>query len=392
MQNFQYYNPTRIFFGREALNELGTEAAKLGTRALLVYGKDSIRRSGLYDRVRELLEARGISVTDHSGVQPNPVLSHAREGVRLAREARADLIVAVGGGSVIDESKAVAAGALYRGDLWDLYSRKAAAESALPVLAVQTLPATSSENNPAAVLTNRETNEKFGLRSVHIQPRAAFLDPTLTLTIPVLYTAYAAFDIMSHLLEGYFTSADPFAPVQDGFVEGMVRAVMESLDRIRKNPSDWDARAALMWAGALGWNGLSNSGVIGARIPNHMLEHPLSAVYDIPHGAGLAVVFPAWLTFRQKELAPRILRFGRRILDMGEEVRNLPEEKACDRIIERFRDWIRESGCPRSLAEAGIRNPDITELVRQARTLCEYWSIPGYSDADLAAIYRSVLE
>ncbi|MCK5200316.1 MAG: iron-containing alcohol dehydrogenase, partial [Spirochaetales bacterium] len=200
-----------------------------------------------------------------------------------------------------------------------------------------------------------------------------------------------SFDIMSHLLEGYFTSTDSFAPVQDGFVEGMVKAVMSGFNKVQKDVCDWNARASLMWAGALGWNGLGNAGVQGASIPNHMLEHPLSAVYDIAHGAGLSAIFPSWLRYKKESIAPRILLFGKNILEMGDEINGMPEGPACDKIIDRFCKWIGNTGCPLSLREAGINNPDIPLLVKQARVLCGYWGVDGYTDEDLEAIYRLAL-
>ncbi len=391
MKNFEFYSPTRIIFGKDVLKDLRSVLKTYGDRVLFVYGGGSIKENGLYDRVKALCSGAGLTVSEYSGVEPNPRLHHAEAGAAKAAEAGAEVILAVGGGSVIDESKAIAAGAVYDGDLWDFYSGKAVIKKALPVVAVQTLPATSSETNMVSVLTNTETNEKFGVRSPHIVPKAAFLDPELTFTIPVEYTAYASFDIMSHLLEGYFTSTDSFTPVQDGFVEGMVKAVMTSFTRIQDNPRDWDARASVMWAGALAWNGLCNAGVKGAVIPNHMLEHPLSALYDIAHGAGLAVVFPAWMRFRRDVIAPRIIRFGKNIMNMEDEIRRLTESGACDLIIDRFSSFIRGMGCPMSLREAGIENPDIPELVKQARKLCGLWGISGYTDKDLETLYRSVL-
>ncbi len=391
MKNFEFYTPTRVIFGEDILKELGTAAKVFGNKALLVYGKNSIRKSGLYDQVTGILKESGISIKDHSGVKPNPELSHAREGAEKAVQAGADMIIAVGGGSVLDEAKVIAAGACYPGNLWDFYSGAASVEKALPVIVVQTLPATSSENNPVSVLTNTETNEKFGVRSPFIIPKVAFLDPSLSYSLPLEYTAYASFDIMSHMLEGYFTSTDSFAPVQDGFVEGTVKAVISGFRRVQKNLSDKDGRSAIMWAGALAWNGLSNAGVEGAATPNHMLEHPLSAVYDIAHGAGLSAIFPSWLKYKRDSIAPRILLFGKNILEMGDDLQGLEEIPACNLIIESFTGLLKEMGCPVNLRESGISNPDIPELVKQARTLCGLWGIDGYSDEDLANIYRMAI-
>lgn len=391
MKNFEFYSPTKIVFGKNILKDIGTTAKGFGTRALLVFGKNSIKKSGLYNQITNLLNEAGITVTDYSGVKPNPELPHAIEGAKKACDTGTEVIIAVGGGSVIDEAKAIAAGACYKGNLWDCYNQKASIKKAIPIIAVQTLPATSSETNQVSVLTNPATNEKFGLRSPFIAPKVSFLDPSLTFTIPLQYTAYASFDIMSHLLEGYFTATDSYAPVQDGFVEGMVKAVMLSFNQVQKNTRDWNARASIMWAGALAWNGLGTAGVEGAAIPNHMLEHPLSAVYDIAHGAGLAAIFPAWLKYNKDSIAPRILLFGKNILGMGDEIKSLGDSSACDLIIDRFNTWISNSGCPLSLSDAGIDNPDILELVKQARRLSRLWGIEGYTDKDLEAIYQLAL-
>ncbi len=391
MQNFEFNSPTKVIFGSDILKNIGPSAKEFGTKALLVYGQNSIKKSGLYDKIKNFLIEAGISVSDYSGVKPNPELPHAREGAKMAIETGSEMIIAVGGGSVIDESKAIAAGACYSGNLWDFYNHTASIKKALPIIAVQTLPATSSETNQVSVLTNPETNEKFGTGSPLLVPKIAFLDPSLTFTIPLEYTAYASFDIMSHLLEGYFTSTDTYAPVQDGFVEGLVKAVISSFNLVQKNPGDWDARASLMWAGALAWNGLCKAGVKGASTPNHMLEHPLSAVYNIAHGAGLSAIFPSWLRYKKNTIAPRIIRFGEKILEIGDEIKGLQESQACDKIIDTFSLWIGNTGCPLSLKEAGIKNPNIPELVKQARTLCRLWGIDGYTDKDLETIYRMAL-
>jgi len=389
MNNFEFYSPTRVIFGRGVVSRLGEVCGVLGKRAFLVYGRSSIKQSGLYGQVKEQLSKAGVSVVEHGGVTANPVLAHAEEGIRLAKDEKVDFILAVGGGSVIDESKAIAAGACSDTPLWDFYLKKAVIGKALPIVAVQTLPATSSETNQAGVLTNPETREKFSIRSPHLAPRAAFLDPELTFTVPLSYTSYACFDIMSHLLEGYFTATDPFAPVQEGFVEGSVRAVMASLEKIRKDPRDFNARASVMWAGALAWNGLANAGLEGASIPNHMLEHPLSAVYDVPHGAGLSVVMSAWLEMKKREIQPRILKFGTEILRFPGLSRIPRDEDKADAVIETFRAWIVSVDCPLTMAQAGVKDPDVEELTRQALKLGRLWGISGYDEKSVRGLYEA---
>ena len=388
MLNFDYQSGTKVIFGRGVIDRIGEESAEFGKKVLLVYGKESIKKSGLYDKILSRLKSAGIEVVEHGGVSANPVLSHVRAGADLARKSGVDFIVGAGGGSVIDASKGIAAGAANNAELWDLYSKKAEVKAALPVVAVQTLPATSSETNAAAVATNEATGEKFGLRSPLIVPAKAFLDPELTFSIPKEYTAYACFDMMSHMLESYFTSTADFAPVHDGFNEGLIRAVKLSLERVLIDPADYDARASIMWAGALAWNGLSNAGLEGARIPNHMFEHPLSGLYNVAHGAGLAVVMPAWLEFKKYELTEKIISFGERILGINGLDDISDRQKAADTVIAGFRKWLKEIGCPANLAELGVDDPNIDELVRHAQILCGQWNISGYTDDDLEAVYR----
>jgi hypothetical protein len=268
------------------------------------------------------------------------------------------------------------------------YKIKKTAAEALPILAVQTVPATSSEVNAASVLTNDETMEKFSTRSVSVIPRVAFLDPTVTTGIPLHYTAYACTDILSHMMEGYFTTTAKWIPIQDGMVEGISRGVIEAMDRLLVNPKDLDARSAVMWAGTLAWSGLINAGVDDAALPNHMIEHPLSAFYDIAHGAGLSIVIPAWLKYMKSRISHRIIRFGRRILELDEQLEGLPESSQSDRVIEALEAWYRKIGSPVTFREGGIVNPDIDALTRQALQLGEYWGIPDYTAADIKKIYE----
>jgi len=387
VQDFQLEIPTKIIFGRDRISELGAEVSAFGRRALLVFGQGSIKRTGLYDTVRKQLADAGVSVTDHAGVKPNPVLSHTEEGIALAKEKDVDVILAVGGGSVIDESKGIAIGAVTPPPVWDFYTRKRAATEALPIVAVQTLPATSSELNAISVITNEETKEKFSTRSVSIFPRVSILDPTLTTSIPIQYTAYACTDILSHMMEGYFTTTAKWLPIQDGMVEGISRGVIAALDRLMEDPKDIEAREVVMWAGAIAWSGLMNAGVEGAAVPNHMLEHPLSADYDVTHGAGLSVVIPAWLRHMKPRIKHRIIQYGRNILGVGDRLEGLDEDKQADIVIEALEAWYRKIGTPVTFDEAGIENPDIDMLSSQAMQLADLWGVPGYTTEDAQRVY-----
>lgn len=396
MVNFEWETPTKIIFGQGSLNRLGTETARWGKKVLLVYGKSSIKDTGIYSMVMEQFAAASIQVVEHAGVKPNPILSHAEEGARKARNAGVEVIVAVGGGSVIDESKGIAVGACHSEPLWDFYLRKLQVRKALPLLAVQTFPATSSELNQVSVLTNDRTGEKFSVRSKELFPKVTFLDPTFTIHIPIQSTAYAVTDMLSHLMEGYFTQTRDF-PVQDGLVEGMSRALMRAMETILKGPTNLDARSDLMWAGAWAWNGLLKAGVEGASIPNHMLEHPLSGLYDLPHGAGLSIIIPAWLRYKKWEVTPRIVKFGKDILglsdlpphryDISSSEREV-YEAAVDRVIQELTTWYRTIGTPTTLREAGISHIDYEKLTAQALTLCQLWGISGYTADDISAIYH----
>jgi len=388
VKNFELQLPTRIVFGQGVLQGLGAAVRGYGSRALLVYGRASIKESGLFDTVAASLRAAGVGVIEYGGVQPNPVLSHAEEGVRRGKAEGADVVLAVGGGSVIDESKAIALGCRHTEPLWDFYTHRAVVKDALPLVVVQTLPATSSETNAASVLTNAAARQKYSVRSPFLYPKVSFLDPDLTRTIPLQYTAYACTDILAHMMEGYFTATAAWMPVQDGLAEGLCRAVMEGMERLLVDPTEYESRAAIMWAGALAWSGLVNAGAEGASIPNHMLEHPLSAYYDLAHGAGLSVVIPAWLKYKKKEIGTRILRFGTRIMGLEARLEAVPEHERPDLVIAALEAWYRKIGTPVSFAEAGLEHPDLSALADHAMALADLWGVVGYTKEDALAVYR----
>ncbi|MCK5196627.1 MAG: iron-containing alcohol dehydrogenase, partial [Desulfobulbaceae bacterium] len=228
MRNFVLHNPTTVIFGTETVEQIGKETVQFGKKALLVYGKESIRKYGLYDKIKESLTDQGVEVIDHGGVQSNPGLSHVREGIAVAKKNNIDVIVAVGGGSVIDSAKAISAGAVVEHDVWQFFKGKKSIKSTLPLTCVLTLAAAGSEMNGGMVITNEETQEKFGTGNKHLNPAVSILDPTTTYTVPPDYTAYGAVDAIAHILEFYFTTADPSTPVQDRFMEGLVINIMES--------------------------------------------------------------------------------------------------------------------------------------------------------------------
>ncbi|MFA6499361.1 MAG: iron-containing alcohol dehydrogenase, partial [Desulfurivibrionaceae bacterium] len=291
MFDFTFHNPTKIIFGAGKDALIGAELNAAGiNRVLLVYGRNSVVKSGLLDRVIASLKTSNIAYTQFNGVDSNPLLSHAREGVTLAKRDKVEAILAVGGGSVLDEAKAIAVGALANEDVWQFFIGKEV-ECALPVFTILTLAATGSEMNGNSVITNAETRQKYNIASPHVYPRVSILNPELTHSVPLNYTAYSAVDAIAHVCEGYFTK-EPGTHLQDRLVEGIIKTVIETTNLIMADPSHATARASFMWTATLALNGLTPAGIGAYTFPNHMIEHALSAIYNIPHGAGLSIVMP----------------------------------------------------------------------------------------------------
>ena len=371
MRNFEFHNPTKIIFGEDRVKDIGKEAKQYGKKCLMVYGKSSIKKNGVYDTVVKSLNEAGIAFVEYPGVKSNPILSHVQGGVDLAKKEEVDFILAVGGGSVVDESKAIAAGAMMERSIWDFLLGDTEVGEALPLLDILTIPATGTEMNPTFVVTNDQTNEKVGRGSDPLFPKVSILDPTVTVTIPPDYTAYSIVDAISHLIEGYFTGEDSWTPIQDGYVENLVKTIIECAERILKDPSDYQGRATFMWAAALAWNGLGPSGIGGWGVPMHLIEHPLSGIYDIAHGAGLSITIPAWLTWKAEEDSSKIAQFGRNVFGIEEKDQNTAAKKG----IEVLRSWFDRIGSPTSFAKVGIPESDIEKITDMACKLAETWGM-----------------
>ena len=366
MQNFNFVNPTRIIFGKGTISRLGPEAAKAGKKALLVYGGGSIKQNGVYNELTASLKKSGVAWVEHAGVKPNPVLSHTREGIAKARENACDLIVAAGGGSVIDEAKAIAAGARYDGDVWDFFSGKAGIKDALPLFTALTLPATGSEMNAGCVVTNAELAQKYSAHAAPLFPRVSVLDPETTMSLPPAQVANGAVDAIAHLIESYFTTADRDVEVTDELVHALARSVITSTGRILKDPKDYGARASMMWSATLALNCLAGCGYGGTSFPNHAIEHSLSALYDIAHGAGLAIVMPAWFKVHLEKAGPeRLEKFGAAVFGV----------KGAPAAIEAFEKFFKAAGAPVRLAEAGIPAADIPRIAENAMGLIALWGM-----------------
>ena len=311
MDNFTYHNPTKLIFGKDQLEQLKNEIPPYGNQVLLVYGGGSIKRNGLYDQVIEKLNEIHVNVFELPGVEPNPRISTVRKGVEICKSEGIDFILAVGGGSTIDCTKAIAAGAKYDGDAWDIVTKKTIVKEALPFGTVLTLAATGSEMNSSSVITNWETNEKYGWGSPYVYPRFSILDPVNTFSVPRNQTIYGIVDMMSHTFENYFHNAE-HTDFQDRMCESLLKTVMETAPKLLDNLEDYDHRATMLYCGTMALNGMLSMGYRGDWA-THNLEHAVSAVYDIPHGGGLAILFPNWMKHvlsanpkRFKQMAVRV--------------------------------------------------------------------------------------
>ena len=350
MLNFVYHTPTKVYFGKGTQKNVGEIIKGYGFKTIMMqYGKDSIKKSGLYDEVMASLKENGINVIEMGGVEPNPKVSFVREAIKRARDGKAEMILAVGGGSVIDSAKSTAAGALYDGDVWDFPAQKKVPEKALPVGCILTHSAAGSEMSSSAVLTNMELNMKRGFNSETNRCLFAICNPELTYTVGKYQTACGIVDIMSHTIERYFTLCPP-TPLTDSVAEGILRSVVSAAKVVMDNPTDYDARATIMWASSLSHNGLTGCGRENA-LAVHQLEHALSGEYDfVAHGAGLSMLFPAWARFVYKEDVPRFAQFARNVWDVKEN----DDEKAALMGIDAMADFFKSIEMPLSLTELGI--------------------------------------
>jgi alcohol dehydrogenase len=363
MTDFTCIFPTRIIFGKSAVNQLGEQTAKYGERVLLVYGQGSIKKTGLYDRAMGLLKDNGLEIFELGGVLPNPRLSTCEEGARICKENNIQVIVAVGGGSVLDTAKSISAGALDDGELWDFHMRKRLIEKTLPVISVMTVAATGSEYDGISVMKNEKTHEKRGAISEHLFPRVSILDPQLTYTVPPDYTAYGGFDIISHVLEPLIDAE--FMPlIQVRFMEALIKTVMESIEKAQANPEDYEARSYLMWASALACNDILSFGTGACTIAGHAIESGLGGVYDTPHGAGLAVIMPALMKYRLSEYTQTTARFAEQVMNIERKGKMTDTDIALEGI-EAFRRWLKKVGCPITLKELGARREDFDKIIEK---------------------------
>lgn len=359
MNNFVFYSPTEFVFGKDMEMQVGALARKHGARkVMIVYGGGSVVRSGLLDRVKQSLQEAGIEYCLMGGVQPNPVDTKVYEGIEFCRREQADMLLPVGGGSVIDTAKAIAAGVLYEGDFWDFYIGKAKVTKALKVAVVLTIPAAGSEGSGNTVITKLDGLQKLSLRVPEVlRPVFSIMNPELTYTLPPFQTACGVADMMAHIMERYFTNTQE-VEIGDRLCEGTLMAIINEAPKVMRNPEDYGARANLMWAGMIAHNGTCGVGC-EEDWASHFLEHEISAIYGVTHGAGLSVIFPAWMTWMVEHNVGKIAQYAVRVWGVPES-----EDKKVVALegIGKLKAFFSSLGLPVTFKELGVENPDIDRL------------------------------
>lgn len=363
MKAFTYHNPSRIEFGQGKEKNIGTYIAEYGvSKVLIVYGSERIRQNGLFDTVAQSLTENGISYETLGGVQSNPLLSKVYEGIAIAKAKGLEAVLAVGGGSVLDSSKSIAAGATYEGDVWDFFTYKAVPDKALKIFDIMTLAATGSEMNNYAVVTKDETKEKFSLAGLATYPTVSVINPELQATVTKEYLAYSASDIFAHSLDMYLSAS--YLPLyMAGYVENILKTVMRTTEILLTDAANYEARAEFAWAATQALNFTTFCGVENNRFDTHFLEHTLSAEYNIAHGAGLSIIMPAWMKWQKNNLPQRFEQFAQNMFNV----------KGADAGIEALKNWYSKIGAPVMFKEGNIPESDIPMLVEKLLVVAKMW-------------------
>lgn len=390
MSNFRWSNPVTVYFGPEEFKELGKVVSDYGKKCLLVYGGGSIKRTGLYDKVIDFLKEAEVEVFEKGGIEPNPKIQSIREACKICKDNDIDVLLAVGGGSCIDATKCIAAGACVDFDPWDFVAKHIMPEKALPIVTVLTAAATGSEMDSGGIISNPETNDKSGVGDPLLYPKASFLNPELTFTVPKSQTAAGSFDILSHIWEGWFTTEPPMAML-DEVQKVVIKTVIKYAPIAMEEPDNYEARENLMWASSWAMNGFMSSGFGKIWPTNHPIEHQLSAYYDITHGVGLAILTPRWLRYcLSEETVSRYVTFGVDIwgIDPNQEPFDIAEQ-----AIEKTEEFcFKTLGIPSTLTELGIGEEHFQEMAEKA---CEpFGVINGFrrlEPADVVEILRMCL-
>lgn len=388
MNSFVYDIPVKVYFGENQLGNLGAELKKFGNRVLLTYGGGSIKRSGLYDSVTEEIRRAGLELFELSGIEPNPRIDSVRKGAQICKDEKIDVLLAVGGGSTIDATKYMAAGACVDHDPWEFFSRWAPIEKALPIVTVLTLSATGSEMDPGGVISNPETKDKIGRLAPQLLPKVSFLDPTLTYSVNEYQTACGAADMMSHIMEVYFNMEQDLYML-DCFMEGLMKTIIKYAPVAMKEPDHYEARANLMWASSWAINGFVNGGK-QQEWSCHPMEHEVSAIYDITHGLGLAILTPRWMEYCLDETTvSKYYQFGVNVFGIDA---SLPEMEVAEKSIEMLKEFLYDTlGLKSSFEEVGI---DDSNFEIMAGKSCMWETLEGFKplkQKDIMEIFKMCL-
>jgi len=378
MENFIAYNPTKLHFGKNVVRRLGKAVSEYGDKVLLIYGQGSIKRNGIYDTVMQQLVGIGAEVTEFSGIRPNPVIEDVDAAARLGRDKGVDVIVAVGGGSVCDSAKVISVTIPVTHSGWDFYAGTAKPRKAVPLITVLTLAATGSEMNSFAVVQNNRTRQKLGWGHELLHPRQSFLDPQYTFTVPRDYTAYGIADLIAHCLEAFFGEGD--APLSDKFVYAIIHEAVENGKPLLENPHDYELRARIMYAATEALNTMTFNGRRSGDWGVHDIGHVLSLLYDIPHGASLSLVYPAWFKFYKNKIPARIAELGRHVFGVDG-----PEQ-----TIDAFESFFKSIECPVRLSELGIgkdKKEEIIEVMALNEVSGEHHRIPPEAYPELVELF-----
>ncbi len=356
MENFSYHNPTKIIFGKNEVDRIGSEALLIGKKAIIIIGKGSAKKTGLYARVVSSLNMHGIKSVTFEGIKSNPTFEDADEAVQLAKEFEAEMVIAIGGGSVIDSAKAIAMGYYVNHSVWDFYLQKEKPTNALPLINILTLAATGTEMNSSSVLQDTAGGMKKGFSSPHIFPKLSILDPSLTYTVPATYTAYGIADLIAHCLEVYFGKSE--SPLSDYYIASILKLATVYGPKVIEDPIDYDARANIMWLATNALNGTLVNGKGSGDWGSHLFEHTLSVLFDIAHGAGLSIVFPAWMKHFSPQFESKLAFLGKMVFDIeGSE-----KEKA-EGFISKLEEFFQHINTPIRLSEANINQSDEARIL-----------------------------
>ncbi|MFS1517457.1 iron-containing alcohol dehydrogenase [Bacillus sp. SCS-151] len=387
MNNFTFFNPTKLIFGKDQLEQLKTEIPQYGKKVLLVYGGGSIKRNGIYEKVTAIFSEIDAEFVELAGVEPNPRLSTVRKGVEICKNEGIEFILAVGGGSVIDCSKAIAAGAKYDGDVWDFMSRKAVPEAALPLGTVLTLAATGSEMNAGSVITNWETQEKYGWGSPLVFPKFSILDPTNTFSVPRDQTIYGMVDMMSHVFEQYFHNVSN-TPLQDQMCEAVLKTVIDTAPKLLEDLESYEHRETILYNGTIALNGMLSMGYRGDWA-THNIEHAVSAVYDIPHAGGLAILFPNWMRHVLDENVGRFKQLAIRVFEVN------PEGKSDREIalvgIDKLSAFWSSIGAPSRLADYDIDDSNLEVMAEKTVVYGDFGNFKKLNKENVLTILKMSL-